>query len=159
VDQIQAGFIQHITIEQFRGRYLLRNAGDPSQLLADLEGKTYLDMGPDEPRGTTYTGGPWADRSSAAMFKDATPGNSVKTITSFDRPNFGPPVTFEQASGVPIGAAIENGTFNTEFRRLDRIGLIWQFTLDVAAATVDTSNGANDNYWGEARALWTFNGT
>src|SRR5262245_62040190 len=93
------------------------------------------------------------------MFKDATPGNPVKTITSFDASGYGPPVTFEQASGRPIGIAIANGTFNTEFRRLDRIGLIWQFTLDVAAATVDTSNGANDNYWGEARALWTFNGT
>src|SRR5262245_6862077 len=93
------------------------------------------------------------------MFKDATPGNPVKTITSFDAPGYGPPVTFEQASGRPIGIAIANGTFNTEYRKLDRIGLIWQFTLDVAAATVDTANGANDNYWGEARANWTFNGT
>ena len=32
------------------------------------------------------------------------------------------------------------------------------FNLDVAASTSDTTNGANNSYWGDARAPWSFNG-
>jgi hypothetical protein len=160
VDQIHAGFIQHINIQSWRGRYLGSDVNNPAWLVSNAESQTYLDMMPDggglHQPDSTYLTGPWYDRQVGAVFDNATAASNSKTIHSGDHPGLGTPLTFQQATGPAIG---NPNQIDANFRRLDRVVLNMQFSLDVAASTADTSNGANNSYWGEQRAAWTFNGT
>ncbi len=155
VDQIHVGFIQHINYQLFRGHYLSRVATDMPWLVNSLESSTtyYLDS-------ASYSQ-PWYyhENSADSVFFDATPGNSVKTLWSNDQPNTVIPLTFEQATRGDVTAAIIAGEFDTEYRRLEHISMIDRFNLDVAATTVDQSNGANNSYWGEFRTTWAYNGS
>jgi hypothetical protein len=141
------------------GNYLVKNPNDPTRLIANIQGATYLDMTGDNGGRTGFTGRPWFDRRSTAVFFDATQGDTIKTISSGDQPFAGVPLTFQQASLAAINPALANNTFNTMYRRLQSMNMLWQFSLDVSASTADTANRANNSYWGESQALWVFNGT
>ena len=150
VDQIKVGFVQHITFVALRGRYEAKDGSEIEKVLAaDLEGKTYLDVGG---QGEA----PWCDTTEPAVFFNASsaPGGNVKTISSNDTPANGPPLTLEQVKLADLDA---NGI--GPYHRLVWMGLIFQFTLDVAAETKDELNGANLFDWGESRGVWSFNGT
>jgi len=162
VDQINVGYIQHVNLQTLRGQYEVKNpVTDTDQwLAASIESPTsyYLDMMPDSgsnPPGT-YTDNPWYNRDPGAVFFDATTGINSKRISSYDTPALGPPLTFQQAT---FGQLNNSPNGIADYRRLTRIRLNINFNLDLAAQTKDTSNGANNFYWGEFRSEWYFNGT
>ena len=151
VNQINVGFIQHINVQTWSGQY----AGTTTQLVSSLQGQTYLDMGPDgggrAVPTSTYGGPPWYSRQAGATFFGADSQGTSAMIESYDTPGMGVPVDLGKDSW-PLNLA-------TAANPVTNINLITNFTLDVAASTTSTASGANNSYWAEGRANWTFNGT
>jgi len=147
VDQIQVGFIQHITFQQLRGQYM----GQASPLVSSAEGITALDVSPDQDERPLY------DPSAKAVFTDATPASSVKTISSADAPTLGVAVTYEKATTQAVKDAITNKTFDQTFHALQQITAADRFSLDIVASTKEEE--PNPSYWGEYGVNWTFIGS
>ena len=157
VSQIHIGFIQHAKWNTYSGFY-----GGTTYLVSPLEGGPYyLDIAK-EPGGTAAQP-PWYSVNTGAndyppTFFDANQDVSSGTIASFDTPAYGPPLDCILDKDAP-------GGWKTTWSKtpappyVQRINLVLQFQLDVAAETTDTSNNANQLYWGEAGVNWTFNGS
>jgi len=141
------GFIQHITFQQLRGQYM----GQASPLVSSAEGITALDVSPDQDERPLY------DPSAKAVFTDATPASSVKTISSADAPTLGVAVTYEKATTQAVKDAITNKTFDQTFHALQQITAADRFSLDIVASTKEEE--PNPSYWGEYGVNWTFNGS
>jgi hypothetical protein len=170
VNQINVGFVQHITIQAWNAQYNQSAPRAPTHLVSNLQGQTFLDMLPDGSDSasltSTYNGRPWYSRQPSATFFNATAAHPTQMIKGSDQPGMWAPLTIDQSSWEAVTAAantmLPDGTllYNApKFPRLNQISLIANFTLDVAASTTDTSNGANNSYWAEDRVNWTFNGT
>ncbi len=133
VNMIQVGFIQNAQWNSYSGYYYAIGS-----LVSPLVGQSAIDI---IANGT----GPWYSQTAgwnglSPSFLYPTQQASSANIGSFDTP----------------AAALPASYLNCN---LEAINYEAAFTLDVAAQTTDSSNGADLSYWGQKRANWTFNAT
>jgi hypothetical protein len=144
VDKIKVGFIQHATYTSYSGYYGFF-IGPGGQLAAWYGVSSMTSLGA---LLDTAGSGPWYQGSSMEgnppTFFDATPASNSATIGSLDTPGN---LFVGNFQNLPIGLPT-----------LQQVYLNVAFQLDVAAETTDTTNDANQAYWGEAGGSWVFNG-
>jgi len=134
VDKIEVGFVQNVKWSKYRARYAGANGGVDRWLKFKHEGEAYLDKQiPPDPKSSFY------DSSDDGMFKNATPNQNTKVISSFDEPEILFPVLWD---------------FQHADTHLKHIDGIWRFDLFVIARTTETASPANGVYTTRAEAKW-----
>jgi hypothetical protein len=134
VDKIEVGFVQNVKWSKYRARYAGANGGVDRWLKFQHEGEAYLDKQiPPDAKSSFY------DSSDDGMFKNATPNQNTKVISSFDEPEILFPVLWD---------------FQHADTHLKHIDGIWDFDLFVVARTTETASAANGVYTTRAEAKW-----
>ena len=150
VDQINVGFIQHVTIARNEGQYTAGGELSPPRwLIGPGQGYTYLDV-----VGGLESGRPWYATLPDFTFFNATAAQSSKTIKGFDSPRSFLPLTWPQDSFTSIVA-----NYPGHLDLLRNLFSDFRFTLDVAVQTKDATGGASGSFWAESRANWSYNGS
>jgi hypothetical protein len=149
INMIHVGFIQNATWTSYYG-YYGTYGGIAQYLVSPLVGQSAIDIAAEgvAPQPPWYAATIGWGGNQPTNFSTGAVVNPA-TIGSFDTPAVALPWVYQQVD--------PDGPNWAGYSYLQAVNYTAAFTLDVAAQTTDTTNGANLSFWGQARANWSFN--